>query len=136
RAPAERDYLIAEQDRLLDRVRHEYDRFRHPLPDPQQIVLQRAPGLGVERAERLIHQQDLGIGGERPGDRDALLHAAREYVRIAILEPAKADQVHHLPCPAEPRLLVQLFLNVEADGDVAQNGPPRIHDELLEYEAT
>src|SRR5204863_3951336 len=109
---------------------------RHSLPDAQEIVLQRPPGLRVERAERLVHQQDFRIGGERPGDRDALLHAAREYVRIAILESAKADQIHHLARPGEPRAPVELVLNVEADGDVAQHGPPRVHDELLEHETT
>ena len=33
-------------------------------------------GLGVERAERLVEQQHVGLGGERPGDGHALAHAA------------------------------------------------------------
>jgi hypothetical protein len=32
--------------------------------------------LRIERAERLVHQQDFGIDGERTGDADALFHAA------------------------------------------------------------
>ena len=35
----------------------------------------------VERAERLVHQQDARIVHERPADRGALAHAARELAR-------------------------------------------------------
>ena len=38
--------------------------------------------IGIERAERLVHQQELGIGGQRAGDADALLLPARKLVRI------------------------------------------------------
>ena len=48
-------------------------------------------GLVVERAERLVEQQDLGIVGERAGDRHALLHAARELLGVVVLEAAQAD---------------------------------------------
>jgi len=34
------------------------------------------PGLGVQGAERFVHQQDLGVDGERAGDGGALHHAA------------------------------------------------------------
>ena len=34
--------------------------------------------LGVERAERLVEQQHLGLVGQRPGQRHPLLLAARE----------------------------------------------------------
>ena len=45
----------------------------------------------VERAERLVHEQDLGILGQRPHDRRPLLHAARELSRIGRLEPGQPD---------------------------------------------
>ena len=35
----------------------------------------------IERAEGLVHQQDVGIGRERAGEADALLHPAREVVQ-------------------------------------------------------
>jgi hypothetical protein len=38
--------------------------------------------LGVERGEGFVEQQNLGRGRERAGDRDALLHAAGQVVRI------------------------------------------------------
>ena len=43
--------------------------------DVQQFALQRLASLGVERAKWLVHQQDLGIDGERAGDTDSLLHS-------------------------------------------------------------
>ena len=46
---------------------------------------------GVERAEWLIHQQQVGIVDERAHDRGALVHAARQLVGKAIGELAKAD---------------------------------------------
>ena len=53
------------------------------LPDLQQLVLQVATGLRVERAERLVHRQRLGLGGQGAGDADALAHAARLRLRSA-----------------------------------------------------
>ena len=50
-------------------------------------------GLRVERAERLVHQQDARPVGERARDRDALLHAAGQLLGIEILV---ARQMHHL----------------------------------------
>jgi hypothetical protein len=48
------------------------------LPDAQELALHQAAGLRIERAERLVHQQNLGIESECPRDRGALLHASRE----------------------------------------------------------
>ena len=45
-----------------------------------ELVLQLAADQRIERAERLVHQNDLRVGGERAGQSDALLHAARELV--------------------------------------------------------
>ena len=46
----------------------------------------------VERAERLVHQQERGREGERARDRDALLHAARELPRVVLLEPVSSTR--------------------------------------------
>ena len=40
-----------------------------------QLALHDLAGHGVERRERLIHEQHLGLGHERPGQTDALAHA-------------------------------------------------------------
>ena len=65
------------------------------LPDLQQLVLKLLAGECVERAERLIHQENIGVVGEHARDRHALFHAARQLVRVAIgkaLEPDHPDK--------------------------------------------
>ena len=54
--------------------------------------LQALAPLRVERAEGLVHEQDVGAGGERAGDRDALPHAARDAVGIGVGEVGEADE--------------------------------------------
>ena len=61
---------------------------------------------GSTARERLVHQQTVGIGGERAGDADALLLAARELVRVfaAIGPRVEAKQLQQLGDPvAHPR---------------------------------
>ena len=55
-----------------------------------------AARLRVERAERLVHQQDARLIGERAHDRHALLHAARQLMRIGVGEFLQADQLQPL----------------------------------------
>src|SRR3954454_9944119 len=51
--------------------------------------------LGVEGRERLVEHQDVGVGGQRPGEADPLLHAAGELVGEVVLIAGQADQVDH-----------------------------------------
>jgi hypothetical protein len=46
----------------------------------------------VERAERLVHQQKVGVEGESARDRGALLHAAGQLPGEFLLEPCQVDQ--------------------------------------------
>ncbi len=55
--------------------------------------MQQVAGHRVEGAERLVHQQHVGILGERAGERDALPHAAGELMRPLVGE---FGQVHGL----------------------------------------
>ena len=48
--------------------------------------------LRVQRAERLVHQQHVGIDGQRSRDPDPLAHAARQLVRVVALEALQTDQ--------------------------------------------
>jgi hypothetical protein len=50
---------------------------------------QRHADSRVERRERLVEQQDLRVRRERAGERDALLLAARELVRIAMRDESR-----------------------------------------------
>ena len=48
---------------------------------------------GVKGAEWLIENQNLGLHGQRPGDADALLHAARDFGRALVLGMGHLHQV-------------------------------------------
>ena len=50
-------------------------------------------GHRVERAERLVHEEHVGVLGERAGERDPLAHAARQLVGPL---PAERAEVHEL----------------------------------------
>ncbi len=84
---------VADHQGLLDRVGHEEERHAGLVPEGQQLLLHLAPGERVQRREGLVHQEHLRLHGERPGDGDALLHAAGELVRVAGGESREPDLV-------------------------------------------
>ncbi|MCY1232691.1 hypothetical protein D9M72_451980 [compost metagenome] len=87
------DDPLPQVDRFIDVVRHEEHRYAELLPyDPDQ-VFQVGPGLGIHGGERFVHQQDLRLVGNGPGDRHALLHAAGELPGVG---PRNAGQAHGL----------------------------------------
>ena len=95
-------------------------------PDLQQLVLQLLAGHGVERAERLVHQHDLGVVGEHARDRDALLHAAGELVRIGVGKTLQADQFDEVIRVSPISLGAAPRLRAEADivATVSQGNSP------------
>ena len=88
------DHAVGEQDRLLDGMGHEHHRQPGALPQLQQLLLQALARHGVQRAERLVHQDHLGVVGQHARDRHALLHPARQLMRIGIGELRQADHLH------------------------------------------
>ena len=77
------DDPIRQAHRLADRVRDEQDRLVRLEPQLLELLVQQRARLGVEGGERLVHQQDGRVHHQRPGDRDALPHAAGQLVRSA-----------------------------------------------------
>src|SRR5947207_9526089 len=72
-APAFEDGdLVAELQGLVEIVTDEEDGLPDPLLERQQLVLELAADERVERRERLVHEQDVRIGRERPREPDAL----------------------------------------------------------------
>ena len=55
--------------------------------------------LGVERAEGLVEQQHLGLVRQRARDRDALLLAAGELGRQALVHALERDELQQLLAP-------------------------------------
>src|SRR5258706_3747658 len=76
------DHAIGKQHRLVHVVRHHQHRGAGLVDDAHQLVLQRRARERVERAERLVEEQHLRLDRKRARDADALLHAARDFIRI------------------------------------------------------
>src|SRR5512146_2821880 len=129
------DDAVGEIDRLVDVMGHEEDGLAVALPDTQELRAHDLADLRVERAEGLVHQQDLGLDAERPGDADALAHPARELMRKMPLESAQA---HHLEMTARDLLarLRRKPLQLEAELDILQDRAPGQKREILEDEGT
>ena len=76
----------------------------------------------VQGRDRLVGDHELGAGGDRPGDADALALAARELVRIArggvCTEPDQLEQLGHAGAalgPAAEAMDQQRLLDARAD---------------------
>ena len=67
-------------------------------PQPHQEVLHVHPGEGIQRSERLVHQDDARLERQAARDRDALLLAARELVGVLALVAGEADLADPVPC--------------------------------------
>ncbi len=72
---------VAHRERLLLVVGHVHERDADLALDALQLELEPLAQLEVERAERLVEEQDVGPVHERPGECDPLLLAARQLVR-------------------------------------------------------
>src|SRR5712664_1795360 len=94
-----KDDPIREKDGLLDVVRDEHNGLMVVLPHARKPLLHLASREIVERAERLIHQDDLGIGGEGSCQGDALRLPSRQLRGILIRVRLEAHPhqvlVHH-----------------------------------------
>ena len=64
--------------------------------DRGDLLAQPLAQAGVERGERLVEQHDLGVGGQRAGQRDPLALAARELVRVAVGAAGEPDELEAL----------------------------------------
>ena len=63
---------VAHDDRLIDIVRHEHDRFMEPFLESEELLLEPASGYRVDGTERLVHEEDGWVSGQSPGDADPL----------------------------------------------------------------
>ena len=73
-----------------------------------------------------------GFDDERAGEADALPHAARQFLRIGVLEAVEADQVDRAD-RAPPPLGGRHAERLEAEFDIAEHGQPRKQREALEH---
>jgi hypothetical protein len=78
----------------------EYDRLAQAPPKLQEIAIEAKPRDFIEGRERLVHQQQLGLGRQRPRNRSPHLHATGELARIG---PRKIGQAHARECGGHAR---------------------------------
>ena len=64
--------------------------------DATDLGAQLHPNLGVQRRQRLVEQQNLGVDRQGPRQRHPLLLSARELMGIALAEIRQMDDVEHL----------------------------------------
>jgi hypothetical protein len=95
--------------------------------------VQDVAGHRVERAERLVHQQDVRVLRQRTGEGHALAHTAGELVRPLL---AEAAQPHDLQQLGRALLAFRLAdpLQPQRQLDVAGDGQPGEERGLLEHQ--
>jgi hypothetical protein len=124
----------AQRHRFGHVVGHEDDGLVSLLPDVDELRLQVVARLGIERAEGLVHEQDVGLERERARQRHPLLHAARQLMHVRAREAGHLDQrqvllrafVAHAPRHAQL---------LQAEGDVLGDVEPREERRILEHDA-
>jgi hypothetical protein len=84
---------VAKEYRLLDIVGDEYDGSHPPAPNVEDFALHPLARRLIEAHERLVHENKVRIGGERPRNCDALLHPAGDLVRVIRFEARQPDDV-------------------------------------------
>ena len=105
-----------------------------PAPDAADFFLQQLACLLIERGERLVHEQDLRIVGQRPGDADALLHATGQLVGISIGKTGEADKLEQR-VGIVARLVDRDPTRTRPEGDVLEHAHPIEQRALLKDDA-
>ena len=97
-AAQDRDAL-AERHRL-DLVVGDVDgRHAEPLVQPRELRPHRDAQLGVEVAQRLVHQERLRLAHDRAAHGHALALAAGELARLAVHHLVEAEDARHVVHP-------------------------------------
>src|SRR6202035_3126143 len=96
----------------------------------EQLILHVLPRLHVERAKRLVHEQDRRIDDPALGNGNALFHSTRELMREAVLEAGEPDAGDEGAC-TPIRLRRRYAAEIETETDVVEHATPRQQRVLL-----
>ena len=96
----EQDDALAEAGGLAHVVGDEDDRAAGRAPDALELLVQQVARDGVERGERLVHEQHGTVLREGARERDALAHAAGELVRALLGGIREVDGVEQRRGPS------------------------------------
>src|SRR6266508_1920831 len=73
-------HAVTQADRLAHVVGDEDHGQAGGLPELLELVVEQVAGDRVQRTERLVHEQHVGLLGQGAGERDPLAHAAGQLV--------------------------------------------------------
>ena len=131
-ADTQHGHAVAQADGLVDVVGDEQDRLAEVGLQAQQLVLQLDAHHGVDRRERLVHEQHRRVTGQRAGHPDALLLAAGELRGPALRHRrVEADALEHLGRPG-PGLLAREALEHRHRRHVVEHAAVRKEAGLLD----
>ena len=131
RAPRQHDRALGQEGGLDDRVGHE--QYGHPpiAPELVELLVELLAGDLVERRERLVEQQQVGLGHQRARERGAHAHAARELRRIAAGGVGETDPLDRLARAVQP-LRARDTAELERERHVVEQVAPRQQVRVLE----
>ena len=125
---------VRQHRRLIERVGDQQHRGPGGAPDPEKFVAHQKTGLLVERAKRLVEQNQPWLHHQRARDADTLTHAAGELGGKGVREILQAHQLQRvLQPPLDFRLIDRL--PAQPEGDVVGDVEPGETGILLEHDA-
>ncbi len=130
----EHRHAIGQEHGLAETVRDEDDGLVRSRQQHRKIFAEHHARLLVERAERLVHQKNVGLQAECARERGALAHAARQLGRIMLGKVEKADS---LQCAAGARTALGLgdALERHPEHDVLKHRIPWKQRAFLKHES-
>ncbi len=126
------DDAVRQPSRLAHVVGHEQHRQVLRPHQGIEFVVEHVAGHRVERAERLVHQQDVGVLGERSGQCRPLAHSAGQLVGPLVREPVEMDRRDQLSCPSLAHRSTHAC-QTHGEFHVGSDGQPREQGRLLEH---
>ena len=103
-------------------------------PDALKLKIELIACDGVERTERLVHQQDVRIVGQRARDRGTLPHAAGKLARPRLFKAPDADELAELLRLGKPLLLVDAT-QFQRQSNILLDREPREQIRVLKHDA-
>ena len=125
---------VGHAHRLLLIVRDIEHGHAEALLDLLDLDLHLKAQILVERAQRLVHQHDRRVEDDRARERDALLLAARELMRMAVAEAAEPHQLERPPHPLGDRA-VRPAPRAQWKRDVLEHAQMRKYRVVLKHHA-
>ena len=115
-------------------MRNKEQRFAGVLPDLREFDVEIVARHRIERAKRLVHQQQFGIRQQCAADRGALAHAAGEFPGISMLETSEAKPIQQRERPL-PLVGARLAGELDRQQHVVEDGSPVQQHVALKHHA-